>query len=98
MSLEHDPARSEPAVATGMDGSPRGPPDGSDYWHALINEKAAGDFLDLTDRYLQKARQTGEGPPFIRISSRCLRYRRVDLRAWAEARMRISTSDPGKPV
>ncbi len=75
MSIEHHPARSEPATVTGMDGSPRGPPDASDYWQGLIDEKVAGDFLDLTDRYLQKARQTGEGPPFIRISSRCISRR-----------------------
>ena len=48
MSLEHHPARSEPAAAIGMDGSPRGPPDASDYWDAFIDEKVAADFLDLT--------------------------------------------------
>ncbi len=98
MSLEHDPARSEPAAATGtgMDGSPRGPPDASDYWQALIGEKIAAAFLGLTDRTLQAYRQRGGGPRYVYISSRCLRYRRADLRAWAEARMRTSTSDPGR--
>ncbi len=67
-----------------------------DYWHALIDEKAAAEFLDLTDRTLQAYRHRGGGPRYIRLSSRCLRYRRVDLREWAEARMRTSTSDPGK--
>ena len=95
MSLEHDPTRSEPATVTGMDGSPRGPPDASDYWHALIDEKAAAAFLDLTDRTMQAMRQRGGGPHYIRLSSRCLRYRRVDLREWADARVRTSTSDPG---
>lgn len=71
-------------------------PDDPNFWHALIAEKAAGDFLDLSNRAMQKMRQTGDGPSFIRISSRCLRYRRTDLRAWAEARMRKSTSDPGQ--
>ena len=96
MSLEHDPARSEPATVTGMAGTPRGPPDASDYWYALINEKAAAVFLGLTDRTLQKFRQMGGGPRYIRLSSRCLRYRRVDLREWAEARVRTSTSDLGQ--
>ena len=67
-----------------------------DYWHALIDEKAAADFLGLTDRTMQSYRQKGGGPKYIFLSSRCLRYRRVDLREWAEARLRISTSDPGK--
>ena len=65
------------------------------YWHALINEKKAGDFLGLTDRTMQIMRQRGDCPPFIRISSRCLRWRRSDLRDWADARLRRSTSDPG---
>lgn len=64
-----------------------------DYWFQLINEKPAADFLDLTDRTLQKYRQQGGGPPFVRISSRCVRYRRVDLRRWAEDRLRSSTSE-----
>ena len=96
MSLEHDPARSEPAAAIGMDGSPRGPPDASDYWQALIDEKEAGRFLGLTDRTMQAYRQKGGGCKFIRLSSRCLRYRRIDLKAWADARIRTSTSDPGQ--
>ncbi len=67
-----------------------------DYWHALIDEKAAATFLGLKDRTLQKFRQVGGGPGYIFLSSRCLRYRRIDLRAWAEARVRTSTSDPGR--
>ena len=96
MSLEHHPARSEPAGAIGMDGSPRGPPDASDYWQSLINEKEAGRFLKLTDRTMQSYRHRGGGPRYIRLSSRCLRYRRIDLKAWADARVRTSTSDTGQ--
>ncbi len=96
MSLEYDPARSTPETVAGLDGSPRGPPDDSDYWQALINEKAGAAFLGLTDRTMQAYRQRGCGPPYIVLSSRCLRYRRIVLREWAEARVRTSTSDPGK--
>ena len=89
-----------PHEAPGAPGAPdaAGHADNYDYWHALINEREAGDFLGLSDRAMQKMRQTGGGAPYIRISSRCLRYRRVDLRTWAEARMRSSTSDPGQGV
>ena len=66
-----------------------------DYWQALIDEKEAGRFLGLTDRTMQAYRQRGGGPRYIALSSRCLRYRRFDLRAWAEGRMRSSTSDAG---
>ena len=96
MSLEHSPARGEPGAAVGLDGSPRGPPDASDYWHALIDEKAAAAFLDLTDRTMQKFRQVGGGPRFVRISARCVKYRRIDLKVYADARLRSSTSDSGE--
>ena len=82
MSLEHHPARSEPASA-------------SDYWQALIYEKAAADFLGVKDRTLQAYRHRGGGPRYIALSRRCLRYRRIDLRLWVEARMRASTSEAG---
>ena len=68
------------------------------YWFNLIDEKAAAEFLGLTDRTMQKLRQKGGGPRYSALSSRCLRYRRQDLRQWAEARMRSSTSDPGEAV
>ena len=78
----------------------RGPPSGKaiddpDYWYALIDEKAAATFLGLERRTMQGFRQRGGGPRYYFISSRCLRYRRIDLWHWAEARMRSSTSDPG---
>ncbi len=78
------------------DGSPRGPPDASDYWHALINEREGGRFLGLTDRTMQSYRHRGGGPCYVVISSRCIRYRRIDLKAWADSRIRTSTSDPGQ--
>ena len=75
-----------------------GPPseiDDPEYWHALVDEDVAGDFLDVTPRSMQKWRQTGDGPSFVRISSRCIRYTRLNCRTWYEARLRASTSDAG---
>ena len=95
MSLENSRARSEPTAATGMDGMPRGPLDASDYWQALIDEKTAAAFLDLSPRTLQGLRFRGGGPRFVRISARCIRYRRLDCRDWAVHRLRSSTSDAG---
>ncbi len=84
-------------VADGAPGQEDNGTDGAqDYWFSLINEKAAAAFLGLTDRTMQALRQRGGSPRYVYISSRCLRYRRADLRAWAEARMRTSTSDTGK--
>ena len=71
------------------------PADQSDYWNALVDEQAAAAFLSLTIRTLQGWRYRGGGPQYVRVSARCIRYRRADLRDWAEARLRTSTSDPG---
>jgi hypothetical protein len=91
MTQEHDVLHTVPGadVETGSHGD-------LDYWHALIREDEAGDFLDLTARTMQVMRQRGDGPRFVRLSSRCIKYRRIDLRAWSEARLRTSTSDPGQ--
>ncbi len=89
MSLEHSPIKATGTAAQGGD-----PPEGDPtYWNALINERAAADFLGMTDRFMQHRRQQGDGPKYISISSRCIRYRRLDLRTWSEARLRTSTSD-----
>ena len=96
MSLEHHPARNKPESAASLDGAARDPPDATDYWHTLIDERTAAKFLGVTDRSMQKWRQTGGGCRYIALSSRCLRYRRIDLREFAEARLRKSTSDPGQ--
>jgi hypothetical protein len=34
----------------------------------------------------------GGGPCFVKISGRMIRYRRRDLNAWSEARLRANTS------
>ena len=96
MSLEHHPARNATAATDHDGGLVHGPPDDPNFWHALIDEKEAGAFLGLSDRAMQKFRQTGGGPRYVRISSRCLRYRRIDLQTWADSRVRTSTSDPGE--
>lgn len=66
-----------------------------EYWFSLIDERAAAEFLDLSQRKMQAYRYLGGGPKYIRLSSRCIRYRRVDLREWLEGKFRISTSDQG---
>ena len=92
MSLEHHPARSNGAAA-----GTKGNAD-ADYWHALIDERLAGEFLGVTHRTMQKLRQRGGGPHYIVISSRCIRYTRLGCRTWAEQRLRTSTADPGIEV
>jgi predicted DNA-binding transcriptional regulator AlpA len=62
----------------------------------LLNEDEAGRAIGLTARFLTERRRKGDGPPYIRISSRCVRYRPEDIEAWAESLRRTSTSDSGR--
>jgi predicted DNA-binding transcriptional regulator AlpA len=61
----------------------------------LVDERTAATMIDMTPRFLQERRRRGNGPPFVQISSRCIRYRPEDIEAWAEERLRTSTSDQG---
>lgn len=74
-----------------------GTAEGSDaqFWFELVDEKVAAEFLDLTNRTMQSLRQTSAGPPFVRLSARAIKYRRIDLKTWTESLLRKSTSDPG---
>ena len=74
-----------------------GPPidEDSAYWFALIGEKEMAEFMDVKERTLQKWRRTGDGPPFVRLSGKCVKYRRIEGRKLSESRLRMSTSDPG---
>ncbi len=40
----------------------------------------------ITRRWLEMAAFRGDGPPFIKLSSRCVRYRRSDFETWLSAR------------
>lgn len=62
-----------------------------DYWDGFITEIGAADYLCQSVRTLQKWRITGFGPHFYK-PGRSVRYRRRDIRTWAESRMRTSTS------
>ena len=54
----------------------------------------AARYLGLSERTLKRYRVTGDGPVFHRFGAR-VRYKREHLDAWAAARERISTVDPG---
>ena len=61
----------------------------------LLTEAEAAKLLKFTPRFLQARRTRGDGPAYVHVSSRAIRYRRIDLVAWIEARVRTSTSDLG---
>lgn len=64
----------------------------NDYLDGLLSEEEAAEFLGYSKRALQNWRHRGDGPPFIRISERAVRYRRRDLIEWCESLMEESTS------
>ena len=74
------------------------PADQPAFWQSLIGEKAAADFLSVSVRTVQAMRVRGGGPRYVRMSARCIRYRRSDLRDWLEDKLRTSTSDAVEPV
>lgn len=66
----------------------------------LLNERQVAQALGLTPRTIQVWRTRGpadEGPPlpFVKISSRCIRYRLEDVERFAAQRLRLNTSDDG---
>ncbi len=73
-----------------------GPAADGDYWHALIAEAEAANFLGFTTRCLQGWRSRGGGPVYDKPNALNVRYRRIDLRGWAESRLRTSTSGDGE--
>jgi hypothetical protein len=93
VSIEHSPVRDDKGASSNNARTP--PETDPGYWHSLIDEKVAAEFLDLTPRTTQAYRQRGGGPKYIVLSSRCIKYRRIDLKAWADARVRTSTADQG---
>lgn len=59
-----------------------------------LNTPAAGEYVGLAARTLEKLRIVGGGPRFVKLG-RAVRYRPVDLDDWLAARLRNSTSDSG---
>jgi len=59
----------------------------------LIAEEEAAGFIGVTRRALQSWRINGKGPRFVKISARCVRYRRRDLIEWSEEQLISSTSE-----
>ena len=61
---------------------------GSEY----IDTRQAADRAGISASFLNKARITGDGPPFIKVG-KAVRYHWPDVAAWLHARTRRSTSE-----
>lgn len=65
---------------------------GQDNNHRLFSVTEAADYLGLSKSFLDKARISGDGPPFLKLGSRVL-YQSGTLQSWLLFRQRTSTSD-----
>ena len=60
----------------------------------LSRDEVEGEY-GLTRRWLELAALNGNGPPFVKVSGRMVRYTRSVLEKWIADRTRSSTSDNG---
>jgi hypothetical protein len=61
----------------------------------LLTPDEAATWLRVTKGHLARLRVVGGGPPFVKLSRRCVAYRLEDLERFITQRIRRSTSDQG---
>lgn len=61
----------------------------------LLNTREAARYLGISKAFLERDRWAGAKVPFIKVSTRAVRYRQQDLDDYILSRVRKSTSDPG---
>jgi hypothetical protein len=61
----------------------------------LLTPDEAAAWLRVKKGHLARLRVVGGGPPFVKLSRRCIAYRLEDLEAFIAARIRRSTSHQG---
>lgn len=61
----------------------------------ILRTPQAAPYVGLAVGTLNKMRLTGDGPPFVRLTSRAVGYLRSDLDAFLASRRVRSTSDRG---
>lgn len=81
-----------PRAGAAADAVPSTLPAGLDGEELLTTMEAAV-ALRVTEGYLAKMRVSGDGPVYVRVGPRLIRYRASDLRAYVEARRERSTSE-----
>ena len=59
----------------------------------LLTAKETAVRLKVSLSWLAKARMRGDGPPYIQISPRSIRYAEATLLQWMKGRQRMSTSE-----
>lgn len=64
----------------------------------LLTTTATAEWLAVSVEWLEIGRAKKYGPPFTRLSSRLIRYRRADVLEWLKARTHQSTSEYASPA
>jgi predicted DNA-binding transcriptional regulator AlpA len=59
----------------------------------FVDERTAASVLGLSPRTLQKYRVVGGGPRYSKLGPKSVRYRLSEVNAWADARVKNSTSE-----
>lgn len=61
----------------------------------LFDQTELAKELGLSERSLERYRLLGNGPRYVRVGLRLIRYREEDVEAWINQSLRTSTSDVG---
>jgi excisionase family DNA binding protein len=59
----------------------------------LMTSSEAAEYLQVSRSWLAKTRMRGDGPPFIKLGRRSVRYSQAALQQWMKSRQRLSTSE-----
>lgn len=60
-----------------------------------VSSEEAAEFLGVSLRKMEKMRREGDGPRFVRLSSKLVRYRICDLIEFQEANLQENNSTVG---
>ncbi len=63
------------------------------YWYGLADQAEIAKVLDVSERTLEGYRLTGGGPPFVRVSARCVKYQRIGAYLYMKEREHSSTAE-----
>jgi predicted DNA-binding transcriptional regulator AlpA len=61
----------------------------------LLTQMETAELIKYSPRSLEGLRRKGEGPPYVKLSARSIRYRRADVLAWIEAHLVNGPSSNG---
>lgn len=59
---------------------------------AIVKTEEAEAISGMSRSWLEKARLSGNGPPFLRVGPKAVRYRVGDIRSWLASRRRSNTA------